>query len=274
MVNFEDIKEVYSTYSDSEICKIYTERQQQNIKANNEVAKEILLNFPCETLYIPQEFSDSEKLNYLLSIFFNSKNFNAIKIVLDILKKYHYNNASELLKTMQRTDLFFTSDIDFLTYSKLLYGATTIKNIEGASLEKVSTISTKGKIELLSLNKRFNLKSIDSDKRRGFCHNLTSDILVANKDLYGAYYYIPLEFTGFIEHSVLLDLKHNLVYDFANNIIVSLDIWQKFYDNPVVLIKGSTFSELSKRCNDELGLYLTTNSLDSVLKLKRKKNSL
>lgn len=273
MITIEDIKEVYSTFSDSDLCRIYTERQQRNIKANNEIAREILLNFPCEILYIPQEFSDSEKLNYLLSIFFNSKNFDAIKIVLDILKKYHYNKTSELLKTMQRTDLFFTGDIDFLTYSKLLYGATVVKNIEGATLENVSIASTKGKIELLSLDKSFNIGTIMSEKRRGFCHNLTSDILAYNKDLYGAYYYIPLEFTGFIEHSVLLDIKHNLVYDFANNIAISLDIWKKFYNKPTILIKGSDFADLTKKCYDELGLYLTTSTLDNVQRLKRKKNS-
>lgn len=271
MIIFENIKKVYSTYSDSKLCKIYTERQQQNIKKNNEIAREILLNFPCEMLYIPQEFSDCEKLNYLLSIFFNSRNFDAIKGVLDILKKYHYKKASELLKTMQRTDLFFTKDIDFLTYSKLLYGATIVKNIEGASLEKVSIASTKGKIELLSLDKCFNIGTIMPEKRRGFCHNLTSDILTVNKDLYGAYYYIPLEFTGFIEHSVLLDLNHKLVYDFANNIVISLDIWQKFYNRPTILIKGCDFSYLSKRCDEELGLYLTTSTLDNVQRLKRKK---
>ena len=172
---------------------------------------------------------------------------------------------------MQRTDLFFTKDIDFLTYSKLLYGATIIKNIEGASLEKVSIASTKGKIELLSLDKSFNIGTTMPEKRRGFCHNLTSDILTVNKDLYGAYYYIPLEFTGFIEHSVLLDLNHKLVYDFANNIVISLDIWQKFYNKPTILIKGCDFSYLSKRCDEELGLYLTTSTLDNVQRLKRKK---
>ena len=271
MITFEDIKEVYSTYSDSEIRNIYMERQQENIKANNEIVREVLLNFPCESLYIPQELSDSEKLNYLLSIFFNSENINAIKIVLDILKKYHYNNAPELLKTMQRTDLFFTKDIDFLTYSKLLYGATTIKNIEYADEKKVSISSTKGNIELLSLDKSIRLGSINPNKRRGLCHNLTSEVLKNCINLYGAYYYIPLEFTGFIEHSVLLDLEHNLVFDVANNIIVPLDIWKKFYNNPTILIKGNIFSELSKRCRGELGLYLTTSSLDSVLKLKRKK---
>lgn len=273
MITFEDIRNVYSTYSDSDICKIYTERQQRNINNNNEIAREILLNFPCEILYIPQGFSDCEKLNYLLSIFFNSGNFDAIKVVLDILKKYHYKMDSELLKTIQRTDLFFNKDIDFLTYSKLLYGATIIKNIEGVSLEKVSLSTTKGKINIHSLDKSFNMGCIDSEKRRGFCHNLTSDILIVNKDLYGAYYYVPLEFTGFIEHSVLLDLNHKLVYDFANNIVISLDIWQKFYNKPTILIKGSDFTKLSKKCFDELGLYLTTSTLDSVQRLKRKKNS-
>ena len=50
MVSFEDIKEVYSKTSNSKINKIYTERQTENIRLNNDVAKKVLLEFPSEIM--------------------------------------------------------------------------------------------------------------------------------------------------------------------------------------------------------------------------------
>ena len=270
MVTFDDIKAVYSSTSDSEINRTYTERQKENIRLNNEIAKDVFFEFPSEILTIPSDMSDSEKVSYLISLFLNSGNKRLIKIVLEILKKYNYNTSSELLKTMQRTDYYFNGDINFITYSKFIYGAISIKNIEGASLQKVSLKSSYGNINLYPLDACFNMGKINAEKRRGFCHNLTSDILAFNPDLYGAYYYIPFEFKGYMEHSVLLDLNHGLVLDFANNIVLPLKTWEKFYNKPSILISGKEFSELSKRCNDELGLYLTTCTLDSVRRIRKK----
>lgn len=270
MVTFDDIKAVYSCTSDSEINKTYTERQKENSRLNNEIAKEVFFEFPSEIISMPSDMSDSEKVSYLISLFLNSGNKRLINIVLEVIKKYNYNTRSELLKIMQNTDYYFNKDINFITYSKLIYGATQIKNIEGASLQKVSLKSSNENIFLYPLDTCFNMGKIDAQKRRGFCHNLTSDILAYNPDLYGAYYYIPFEFKGYMEHSVLLDLNHELVLDFANNIVIPLQTWERFYNNPTILIKGKDFRELSKRCNDELGLYLTTCTLDSVRRIRKK----
>ena len=261
MITFDDIKAVYSCTSDSEINKTYTERQKENSRLNNEIAKEVFLEFPSEIISMPSDMSDSEKVSYLISLFLNSGNKRLINIVLEVLKKYNYNTSS---------DYYFNKDINFITYSKLIYGATQIKNIEGASLQKVSLKSSYGNINLYPLDACFNMGKINAEKRRGFCHNLTSDILAFNPDLYGAYYYIPFEFKGYMEHSVLLDLNHGLVLDFANNIVLPLKTWEKFYNKPSILISGKEFSELSKRCNDELGLYLTTCTLDSVRRIRKK----
>lgn len=270
MVTFDDIKAVYSCTSDSEINRTYTERQKENIRLNNEIAKDVFFEFPSEILTIPSDMSDSEKVSYLITLFLNSNNKRLIKIVLEILKKYNYNTNSELLKTMQRTDYYFNGDINFITYSKFIYGSILEKNIEEASLQKVNLKSICGNINLYPLDACFNMGKINAEKRRGFCHNLTSDILAFNPNLYGAYYYIPFEFKGYMEHSVLLDLNYGLVLDFANNIVLPLKTWEKFYNKPSILISGKEFSELSKRCNDELGLYLTTCTLDSVRRIRKK----
>ena len=92
MVTFDDIKAVYSSTSDSEINRTYTERQKENRRLNNEIAKEVFFEFPSEIISMPSDMSDSEKVSYLISLFLNSGNKRLIKIVLEILKKYNYNN--------------------------------------------------------------------------------------------------------------------------------------------------------------------------------------
>lgn len=86
MVTFDDIKAVYSSTSDSEINRTYTERQKENIRLNNEIARDVFFEFPSEILTIPSDMSDSEKVSYLISLFLNSGNKRLIKIVLEILK--------------------------------------------------------------------------------------------------------------------------------------------------------------------------------------------
>lgn len=270
MVSFEDIKEVYSKTSNSKINKIYTERQTENIRLNNDVAKKVLLEFPSEIMTFPNYMSDSEKVSCLISMFLTSGNPKVVEIVREVLKKYNYNISSELLLAMQRTDFYFSKDVDFLTYLQFIQGAVSIHDIEEITMQRVRLNSNYGEINLFPLDKFFNINKISVEERRGFCHNLTSEILTQSPDLYGAYYYIPYEFKGYMEHSVILDIKHNLVLDFANNIIVPLYLWKKYYKQPSLLISGEEFSELSKRCNEELGLYLTTCTLDSVRRIREK----
>ena len=88
MVTFDDIKAVYNCTSDSEINRTYTERQKENSRLNNEIAKEVFFEFPNEILTIPSDMSDSEKVSYLISLFLNSGNKRLINIVLEVLKKY------------------------------------------------------------------------------------------------------------------------------------------------------------------------------------------
>ena len=270
MITFDDIKDVFNKTNDDTLSTIYTERQMKSIQLNEEAAREILIEFPCETMSVPSYLSDIEKVNYLMSMYLNSGNPKVIKTVWEVLLKHHYQVNSELLKTMQRTDFYFNDDINLITYSNLVYGAISIKNINDITQNNVNFNTSYGDLKLFPLDRTYGMGKIDATKRRGFCHNLTSDILSVNKDLYGAYYYIPIEFAGFMEHSVLLDLKHHLVLDFANNIVMSLDIWQKYYNKPTILIKGDEFSELSKRCNDELGIYLTTCTLDNVRRIRKR----
>ena len=108
-------------------------------------------------------------------------------------------------------------------------------------------------LKLQSLCKTLGIRKITDEERRGFCHNLTSDVLIANKKLYGGYYYIPLSFTGYMEHSVVIDLEKSEVLDFANNIIV-----------PLIFINGDYYQELAKQSKEKLNVDLNICLLEQV----------
>ncbi len=270
MVTFEDIKDVFNKTNDIELSKIYTKRQKTNIDINKEACKEILLDFPCDASTVPHNYDDIEKINYLIIMYLNCGHPYIIKRVKEILHKYNYRLNSELLKTMQRTDFYFSGDIKPEAYQILASGAFSIKERKEITNKHVLLGSTIGDINIYPLDTYFGFERVDTSKRRGFCHNLTSDILKYNFHLYGAYYYIPFEFKGYMEHSVLIDPTENLVLDFANNIVVPFDIWQKYYNAPTICINGKDFNELSKRCKDELDINLTTCTLDSVRRIRKK----
>ena len=250
MVNFDDIKNLYEEYNIIDLADMYKKRQDDNIKENDNIAKDILFYYPGYELIIPNELGYSEKLSYLIAFILNSGDKKEISNLLKLLHKFSYNYKFELLKIMQNADFYFS------------------KELSSEAILKVN----KGNVKICSLNKVLGFQEIDKTSRRGLCHNITTDILLLNKDLYGAYYYIPLDFKGYIEHSVIIDLKHNLVLDFANNVIVALDIWKKFYGNPTVVISGSEFDYLNKRCNYELSEHLTTLTLEEARLLRTKKN--
>lgn len=272
MVNFDDIKNLYEEYNIVDLADMYKKRQDDNIKKNDNIAKDILFYYPGYELIIPNELGYSEKLSYLIAFILNSGDKREISNLLKLLHKFHYNYKFELLKIMQNADFYFSKELSSDGFLKFLYGATCIKKILQVSLNEAILKVNKGNVKICSLNKVLGFQEIDKTSRRGLCHNITTDILLLNKDLYGAYYYIPLDFKGYIEHSVIIDPKHNLVLDFANNVIVALDIWKKFYGNPTVVISGSEFDYLNKRCNYELSEHLTTLTLEEARLLRTKKN--
>ena len=73
-----------------------------------------------------------------------------------------------------------------------------------------------------------------------------------------------LEFKGYMEHSVIIDLNKNVVLDFAHNIMVPLKIWFKFLGEPNLLIDGKSYQELVKQAKGELDVDLNICLLEQV----------
>lgn len=261
-MKYADIEKTFKNKQDI-LMKEYYKRQQASKTINENKAREITTDFSFDSLPIPKELDSTNKISYLITLLINSNNPNHIKLLFDILNKHGYNVNCELLKTMIKTDYLFNEEIDFNEYELLVKGLS-ITNPDKQNDVTLSINTMYGRTNLQKIS------SIDPDDRRGFCHDVTSDVLRCNPNLYGAYYYIPREFKGTLEHSVVIDSDKKLVYDYANNIAVPLSIWVKYYGNPSILIKGDTFIELDKKCQNNLGFYLTTWHLEETKRTRRK----
>lgn len=261
-MKYIDIEKTFKNKLDF-IIEEYNKRQQTNKNINDEQAEEILAYFSLDMLPIPKYLDSANKLSYLITLIINSEDAYHIKKLLDILNKHGYNANCELLKAMIKTDYLFNEGISFKSYELLIKGLS-ITNPYKRSDVSVSIDTMYGRTDFYKIN------LIAPEARRGFCHDITSDVLRNNPNLYGAYYYIPREFEGFLEHSVIINKEKNLVYDFANNIALSLPVWLKYYGNPSIIIKGDNFIELDKKCQDNLGFYLTTWHLEEVKRTRQK----
>lgn len=269
MVTFDDVKSVLESTSIMELEKEYTSRQQINILENNLKAKEVLTYFLDELLYLPRGLDNVNKLNSLLMFYLNSGNPKAKKILLDILNKYGYNPNSELLRAVQMTDLFFQKHINEDDYERAIGGLTISKSIISLKEKEAQIKSNQGVIKMTPLCESLGIKTIKDEERQGFCHNITSCILEENKKLYAGYYYIPLCLKGHIEHSVVIDLDKKEVLDFANNIIMPIKMWKRYFGGSTLFIDGKTYQKLIKQVKEELDIDLNVCLLEQVRRRKK-----
>ena len=264
MITYEDIKKILEDVDIAKLEKDYITRQEVNILENTMKAKDVLAYFPDELIYLSKGLDNIGKLNALLMLYLNSGYSSAKRLIIDILKKYGYNPNNELLRAVQISDLYFEGQINEEDYIRAIGGLTSSKGVVSIKMDEIQIRTIKGLLKFKSLCKTLGIREITDDERRGFCHNLTSDVLIANKKLYGGYYYIPLSFTGYMEHSVVIDLEKSEVFDFANNIIVSLKIWKKFFGSPTIFINGDYYQELLKQSKEELNVDLNICLLEQV----------
>lgn len=264
MVTFDDIKTVLASTDVTKLEKDYTKRQENNRIDNAIKAKDVLVFFPDELIYLPKGLDNIGKLNALLMLYLNSGNLRAQRIITEILKKYGYNPDSEIIRAMQMSDLLFQHKIDEDDYKRAINGLTNTTGIMNIRKKEIQIKTMRGIIKMNPLCETLGITPISEEQRQGFCHNITSCVLEANKNLYGGYYYVPLEFKGYMEHSVIIDLNKNLVLDFAQDIMVPLKIWFKFLGEPNLLIDGKSYQELVKQTKEELDVDLNICLLEQV----------
>lgn len=257
MININDVKSILSTTTIEELRSEYKSRQKEYSKKNEEIARRILEYYKNDELSTLSNLSDIQKLNCIILKYLNSSKIDAAN-TLEILKSYKYNPLCELLKLVQRADMYFFREIDEDLFIYSFYGTTLKEGIRALNNRKIKLKTKLGLINFMPID------TVDPNLRRGYCHYLTTQILSKSPNLYGAYYYIPQEFSGFIPHSVIIDYEKKLVYDLANNIEVNLKAWTSFYGEPTLLIKGSDLIKLNEILDHDLGLKVDMATLEQV----------
>lgn len=269
MLTYQEIKEVISDYDENTLINDYNNRQAQNKHQNEVVTRKVV-----ECLYPAEEsmpVSYATKLNILISAILNSGNKYGIDLARRTLERFNYHINQELIVSTQYIDLVDTEDISKFLFLQIVKGLTSI-SITEKKPNGYHLSTPYGNTDVIKAHEVLGLKPIPTKIRRQLCHQITTEGLLSFPELYGAYYYIPQAFSGYLEHSVLLNPDKNIVIDLANNATTSLDVWHKTYSYPAFTIKGHEFIDLYKRYQDDYGSTLHMAILEEVRRVRNKHN--
>ena len=268
MLKYSDIESVLEKHSLTELIIDYSNRQRINKEKNEEVASEAVEELAFDSDILPGSYIT--KFGILLSALLNSGTVDGLDIARKILNLYKYNKSQEIIVATQHIDLLNTKDIDYILFSCLMRGLIAISNateIPGLGFKLDTDF---GVIKVAKANEVLDIEEVDASRRRQLCHQVTSNALLNYPDMYGAYYYIPQAFDGYLEHSVLIDPNNNHVIDLANNSAMNLKVWQAIYSTPAFTIKGSYFRELYNQTLDEYGEQIHMAALEEVRRIRKK----
>lgn len=244
VITFEDVSIVLKQKSLTRLTDDYNNRQKNERIKNNECAK-IILKQLMPTCLIPKNVDETDFLIQMIA--FSVKNDSERKMLLEmILKQFNCNFSYELYFAIRLIDLFSTHDIDRSSLDFLWNSFFTIDklntNFEGFFLSLVSGERCEVKDSLRQLGIYASI-----NERRAQCHKMTVTGLLHNPKLIGAYYSIPYQFNGSLEHSVLIDKEKSVVYDLAQDTSLPLHIWEKYYNKPTFLISGEEYQEIKSK---------------------------
>lgn len=268
MISFHDIQEVLKTSSYKELVIDYTLRQKRNKRKNNDVIREVINELVDDANYIPLE-DYSAKLQVIFSLLIASNNPKNREIVSHIIDTYNYRSQAELIVASQYIDSINTKDLDHQLFSLITNGLISIKSFKLLSDTEFLLDTKYGDIHITSAFTNLGIENIPPENRRGYCHNITTAFLLKHPNFYGAYFYIPLNFQGYFEHSVVIDPDNNLVYDLTNNATMDLTIWQKLYPHAFI-ISGQKLKELFSQVEDTYNIQINMSTIEEVRRIKRK----
>ena len=268
MINYNDIKRTFNEHPLQELILNYTKRQSLNKEQNEKVAKMVVEELSIDNDALPGSYTT--KLGILLSALLGSGSNEGIEIARKILNLYDYRSKQEIIVATQYIDQYKTKDIDYLLFSYIMNGLVAISKATEKSGLGFTLNTDFGIVNVASACDILEIEEIPSEKRRQLCHQVTSNALLKYPNMYGAYYYIPQAFKGYLEHSVLIDQDENLVIDLANNSAINLKVWQKIYADPTFVIKGCDFIELYKRALDEYNEHLHLAALEEIRRIRKK----
>lgn len=267
MVTFEDIDEVLQTQRLDFLDEDYTSRQTENDTLNNKG----ILKFNRQFNFLKGQSGNffSVLLKFLAKTF-KDANLDKQEILKQALTKANYRYSYELLQVMCLIDFAKTCEITEENFYFLCNALLTIDG--GVKLGSPSLISFRdGSSYVLSdAFQSLEVPPFPDYERRGYCHGMTNIQLMNFPNLYGAYYYIPYQFEGYLEHSVLINQEQGMVYDLADNIAVPLEIWQKYYPEASFMISGEYFQELRAKTFEKYEYKIGMAFLEEVKRMRQK----
>ncbi len=255
-------------YSIKELTNNYNTRQMINKHNNSKLAGKFLDNF---NIKAPFETNDNiYNLKALMIMILNSKNKDAINYLYKYLHIFNYHYQGELIEAHQTIDSFNEKKIDYDLFNISMHGLYIINSLNILPHNNYFIDSKNGNFLINKIPNILDIDVLSYDDRKRKCHDLTSSALYQFPKLYGAYYYIPQAFCGYLEHSVLIDLDKKIVYDLANNCSVSLDIWQKFFPKYSFIISGKKYIKINEQIQEEYNITINLAHLEELKRLRKK----
>lgn len=267
-MTYDTIKKVLQNYSIEQLALDYNKRQHKNQYNNDQITGNILdkanIKIHIETT------TNFAKLRSLMITIFNSQNKDAINWLNNFLNKYNYNCEGELIEAIQTIDSFESERIIYELFNIALKGFLIVDSFK--EIPKLGYVinSRYGKINLGYATDILNIEPIPYEKRSNRCHDITAQALYKFPNLYGAYYYIPQTFSGYLEHSVLLDLNQQVVYDLTSNCALDYATWKKFFPNCSFIISGQKFISLNEQIKDDFNEEINLAHIEEIKRIRKK----
>ncbi len=267
MIKFDDLDKVLKMRSVSLLNYDYTIRQQEQNNINNAKAKTVMNIFFNEGSRAWPNASDADYLIVKMALIINS-NPTQKEYFKYCLNKIGFQSAYELMSLMRMMDLISTKDLGLESINIMKNVFFTMKdvNFQQSNCSILLPNNNQGKLHYASDLTGIN---IFHGERRGHCHDVTGQFLVKRPSLMGAYYYIPLPFSGHFEHSVLIDADKNMVYDLSQNIAIPLELWHEYYQ-PSFMISGEEFIELQLKAMEKYHTSISMNTIEEVKRVLKK----
>lgn len=272
LINFDEINDELRRISLQKLDAEYDESQRLAREANNAVIRRIVKEEKLDDfISLKDRFDfDNDFLKFLINVR-NNCHPSTVEAINDLLReKYNYKSNIELLRIMQIIDYYLTGECSWDKLDYFLNGLSIFESLAEYKSLKTFEISTiKGLTQIKAAFTSLNLHELAPSMRRQFCHNMTEFGLQRFPNLLGAYYHIPLTFSGYLDHSVLIDSEKDMLYDLSHNISIPLSYFSKFFPKPSFTISSKDYIALNSKL-EKNGSYISMPRIEGIRRIRTK----
>lgn len=269
MVTFEEIDGILQKYTIDSIYDNYEKRQDSNTLANRKKILELNQDFYGDSYHKIKHVNPYVSfMNFLSTI--GGKCPERKETLKRFLLEQHYNLSFELVQAMHLFDLTLNDELNKERFLYYFGGLFSINGFKEFNEDYWFYFSNLGDCPIYPAYPLLGHDTPPKSKRRNNCHSVTAKELLVSPNLYGAYYYIPYQFYGYVEHSVIIDEDKDMIYDLSQNLAISLTIWQKYYPNPSFSIQGGNFKALSEQVFEKYEHQINMCFLEEMRRMRKK----